>query len=74
MLTRSFDPGFRIELHLKDLGVALNSARALQMPLPHTAVVAQLMNAAQAQGLGSKDNSALVQLIEQLANQTLRTS
>jgi 2-hydroxy-3-oxopropionate reductase len=74
MLTRSFDPGFRIELHLKDLGVALDSARALQMPLPHTAVVAQLMNAAQAQGLGSQDNSALVQLIEQLANQTLRAS
>lgn len=74
MLTRSFDPGFRIELHLKDLGVALDSARALQMPLPHTAVVAQLMNAAQAQGLGSQDNSALVQVIEQLAHHTLRAS
>lgn len=68
MLQRTFDPGFRIDLHMKDLGVALQSARALQMALPHTAVVAQLMGAAQAQGLGLSDNSALVQVIEQLAN------
>ncbi len=72
MLKRSFDPGFRIELHLKDLGVALESARALQMALPNTAAVAQLMNAAQAQGLGQRDNSALVQVIEKLANCEIR--
>jgi 2-hydroxy-3-oxopropionate reductase len=68
MLKRTFEPGFRIELHLKDLGVALDSARALQMALPNTALVAQLMNAAQGQGLGKRDNAALVKVIEALAN------
>jgi 2-hydroxy-3-oxopropionate reductase len=67
MISRRFDPGFRIDLHLKDLGVALESARALQVSLPNTAAVAQLMNAAQALGLGQCDNSALVQVIERLA-------
>ena len=71
MIQRRFDPGFRIELHLKDLGVALESARALQVSLPSTAMVAQLMNAAQAQGLGQRDNSALVQVLEQLAQHTV---
>jgi 2-hydroxy-3-oxopropionate reductase len=72
MIKRTFDPGFRIELHVKDLGIALESARALQMALPNTAAVAQLMNAARAQGLGQQDNSALVQIIEQLANLEIR--
>jgi 2-hydroxy-3-oxopropionate reductase len=71
MLKRTFDPGFRIELHLKDLGVALESARALQVALPNTAAVAQLMNAAQAQGLGQRDNSALVQVLERLASHAI---
>jgi 2-hydroxy-3-oxopropionate reductase len=67
MIRRNFTPGFRIELHQKDLGLALEGARALRMSLPNTAAVAQLMNAAQAQGLGKLDNSALVQVLEQLA-------
>ena len=46
IIQRRFDPGFRIELHQKDLGVALDSARALQVSLPNTAAAAQLMNAA----------------------------
>jgi 2-hydroxy-3-oxopropionate reductase len=71
MLTRSFDPGFRIELHQKDLAIALDSARRLAVPLPNTAAVAQTMAAACAQGLGQRDNSALVQVLEQLAGQAV---
>ena len=71
MLKRTFDPGFRIELHRKDLGVALDCARALQMALPNTATVAEWMNAAQAQGLGQRDSSALVKIVEQLAGHAL---
>lgn len=67
MIKRSFDPGFRIELHLKDLGLALEGARALRLSLPHTASCAQLMNSARATGLGHRDHSALVQVLEQMA-------
>ncbi|HTP40655.1 MAG TPA: 2-hydroxy-3-oxopropionate reductase [Steroidobacteraceae bacterium] len=66
MIKRTFDPGFRIELHLKDLGLALEGARALQLSLPHTASCAQLMNSARATGLGHRDHSALVQVLEQM--------
>jgi 2-hydroxy-3-oxopropionate reductase len=66
MIKRTFDPGFRIELHKKDLGLALESARALQLSLPHTASCAQLMNAASALGAGQRDHSALVQVLEAL--------
>ncbi|MFT3907476.1 MAG: 2-hydroxy-3-oxopropionate reductase [Steroidobacteraceae bacterium] len=71
MIKRSFDPGFRIELHLKDLGLALEGAKALQLSLPHTASVAQLMNAARANGLGQRDHSALVQVLEQLGHHAI---
>jgi 2-hydroxy-3-oxopropionate reductase len=68
MIKRTFNPGFRIELHQKDLGIALDTARALDVALPNTAAVAQLMNSAQAMGLGQLDNSALVKVLEALAN------
>jgi 2-hydroxy-3-oxopropionate reductase len=68
MVTRSFDPGFRIELHLKDLSLALTGARSLQMSLPLTAVTQQLMNACAARGGGGWDHSATVKALEQLAN------
>jgi 2-hydroxy-3-oxopropionate reductase len=67
MINRTFNPGFRIELHQKDLGIALESARALNLALPNTAAVAQMMNSAQAMGLGKLDNSALVKVLEALA-------
>jgi 2-hydroxy-3-oxopropionate reductase len=67
MINRTFNPGFRIELHQKDLGIALESARALNLALPNTAAVAQMMNSAHAMGLGKLDNSALVKVLEALA-------
>jgi 2-hydroxy-3-oxopropionate reductase len=68
MITRTFDPGFRIELHQKDLGLALSSARALHMSLPNTATAQELFNACQAQGGGGWDHSALVRALEAMAN------
>jgi 2-hydroxy-3-oxopropionate reductase len=71
MIKRNFDPGFRIELHLKDLSLALTGARSLQMSLPATAVCQQMMNAAAARGGGSWDHSALVRALEGMANHEL---
>ncbi|MEH0468352.1 2-hydroxy-3-oxopropionate reductase [Streptomyces sp. B21-097] len=67
MLARSFEPGFRIDLHHKDLGIALDVARATGVATPLTGVVAQLLTAARARGLGSLDHSALLLLVEELA-------
>jgi 2-hydroxy-3-oxopropionate reductase len=67
MLRHEFAPGFRIDLHHKDLGIALGSARESGVPLPLGAVVAQLMAAARAQGHGDLDHSALLLVLEQLA-------
>jgi len=71
MLKRTFDPGFRIELHQKDLNLALAGARALALSLPNTAICQQLMSACVAQGGGGWDHSALVRAIEALANHEL---
>ena len=68
MVKRSFDPGFRIELHQKDLNLALSTARALKMSLPNTATAQELFSACQAQGGGKWDHSAMVKALEALAN------
>jgi 2-hydroxy-3-oxopropionate reductase len=68
MVKRTFDPGFRIELHQKDLNLALSSARALKMSLPNTATTQELFSACQAQGGGKWDHSAMVKALEALAN------
>jgi 2-hydroxy-3-oxopropionate reductase len=68
MVKRNFEPGFRIELHLKDLSLALTGARSLQMTLPATAICQQVMNAAAARGGGSWDHSGLVRALEVMAN------
>ena len=68
MVKRNFDPGFRIDLHLKDLSLALTGARSLQLSLPMTAVCQQVMNAAAARGGGSWDHSGLVRALEVMAN------
>jgi len=60
----AFDPGFRIVLHRKDLSLAIDSARRLDVPLPATAVTQQQMNAAVAEGYGDFDHSALVRLVD----------
>ncbi|NIR31408.1 MAG: 2-hydroxy-3-oxopropionate reductase [Gammaproteobacteria bacterium] len=67
MIKRTFDPGFRIELHRKDLNLALDGARALGLSLPNTATAQELFNACAANGLSGKDHSALVQALEIMA-------
>ncbi|GAA3140543.1 2-hydroxy-3-oxopropionate reductase [Nonomuraea salmonea] len=66
MVKREFAPGFRIDLHHKDMGIALAAARAAGVSLPLTGQVAQLVAAARAQGHGSLDHSALLKVIERL--------
>ncbi len=68
MVKRTFNPGFRISLHQKDLNLALQGAKALKMALPQTASAAQLMQACAALGHDQADHSALVKAIEALAN------
>ena len=68
MIKRTFDPGFRIGLHQKDLNLALASARALGVSLPNTATAQELFNACVAHGGESWDHSALVRALEKLAN------
>jgi 2-hydroxy-3-oxopropionate reductase len=67
MIKRTFDPGFRIELHQKDLGLALSAARAIGMSLPNTATAQELFNACAAHGGAKWDHSALVRALEMLA-------
>jgi 2-hydroxy-3-oxopropionate reductase len=64
MIKRTFTPGFRIRLHQKDLGLALQGARELNVALPQTAGAAQLMQVCAANGMGEMDHSALVRAIE----------
>ncbi|MCB1908414.1 MAG: 2-hydroxy-3-oxopropionate reductase [Rhodocyclaceae bacterium] len=68
MIKRSFDPGFRIELHQKDLNLALATARELGVALPNTATAQELFNACGAQGGRGWDHSAMVRALEILAN------
>ena len=67
MIKRSFDPGFRIELHQKDLNLALAGARALGVSLPNTASCQELFNAAAAGGGKAWDHSGMVRVLERLA-------
>jgi 2-hydroxy-3-oxopropionate reductase len=68
MIERTFDPGFRIALHQKDLNLALSDAKALNMSLPNTASTQQLFSACVANGGTNWDHSALVRALELLAN------
>jgi 2-hydroxy-3-oxopropionate reductase len=68
MIKRTFDPGFRIELHQKDLNLALSNARALGLSLPNTATAQELFNACAAHGGKAWDHSAMVRALEKLAN------
>jgi 2-hydroxy-3-oxopropionate reductase len=67
MIKRTFAPGFRIRLHQKDLGLALQGARELGLALPQTANAAQLMQACAAHGMADLDHSALVKALELMA-------
>ncbi len=68
MVKRTFDPGFRIELHQKDLNLALSSARALGVSLPNTATAQELFNSCAAHGGKAWDHSAMVRALEKMAN------
>ncbi|WP_028997419.1 2-hydroxy-3-oxopropionate reductase [Azohydromonas australica] len=68
MIKRTFDPGFRIKLHQKDLGLALQGARELGLALPQTASAAQLMQVLAANGMADLDHSALVRALELMGN------
>lgn len=68
MIKRTFDPGFRIRLHQKDLNLALQSARSIGMSLPNTATAQELFNSVAAQGDIDLDHSAMVLALEKLAN------
>ncbi len=67
MIERTFDPGFRIELHQKDLGLALDGARQMGLSLPNTATAQELFNACRAHGGAGWDHSAMVRALEFLA-------
>ena len=68
MVKRSFDPGFRIELHQKDLNLALTTARQLGVSLPNTATAQELFNSCAAHGGSKWDHSAMVRALEKMAN------
>ncbi len=72
MLAGTFNPGFRIRLHQKDLNLALSSAKDLNLSLPNTAIAQQMMSSCMARGEGDLDHSALVLAIENMANYSMR--
>jgi 2-hydroxy-3-oxopropionate reductase len=67
MIAREFTPGFRVDLHHKDLNIALAVADDAGVVIPLGATVAQLMSAVRAQGDGSLDHTALLKLVERLS-------
>ena len=68
MIKRTFDPGFRIELHQKDLNLALQGARAMGVALPNTATAQELFNTCVANGGAKWDHSGMVKALEIMAN------
>ena len=74
MIKRNFQPGFRIELHQKDLNLALTGARALHLPLPATALCQELFNACAAQGGSTWDHSGLLRILETMAGHEVGTA
>jgi len=67
MLTREFAPGFRIDLHHKDMGIVTSAAREAGVIIPLGALVAQLMASARAHGDGGLDHSALLRGVERMS-------
>ena len=68
VMDRNFKPGFRIDLHIKDLGNVLDTAHGVGAPLPLTAAVMKMMQAIKLDGCGTEDHSSLVKYYEKLAN------
>ncbi len=71
MVKRTFQPGFRINLHQKDLNLALQGAKQLGLSLPNTAIAQQLFSACAANGMDGLDHSALCRAIEIMGNHTI---
>ena len=71
MLSRNFKPGFRIELHIKDLTNALNAAHAIAAPVPLTGQLMEMMQALKADGYEKEDHSSLVKYYEKISNVTV---
>ena len=71
MMDRTFAPGFRIELHVKDLNNALNAAHAVDSPVPLTAFVREILTSLQSDQMEKEDHSSIVKYYEKLANTTL---
>jgi 2-hydroxy-3-oxopropionate reductase len=67
-LADTYKPGFKVDLHYKDLGLIMEAARALGVPLPATAVVQELFSALRARGRGGLDHSAVITLLDDLAS------
>jgi 2-hydroxy-3-oxopropionate reductase len=74
MVKRNFDPGFRIELHQKDLNLALEGARELGLSLPNTAAAQQLFSSCAAHGGKAWDHSAMVRALEMMAGHEIGTA
>jgi 2-hydroxy-3-oxopropionate reductase len=74
MVKRNFEPGFRIELHQKDLNLALEGARALGISLPSTAIAQQLFSACTAHGGKAWDHSGMVRALEMMASHEIATA
>lgn len=73
ILERNFKPGFRIELHIKDLNNALNAAHAISSPVPLTGQLMEIMQALKADGNEKDDHSSIVKYYEKIANTTVES-
>lgn len=73
ILSRNFKPGFRIDLHIKDLNNALNAAHAVSSPVPLTGQLMEIMQGLKADGLEKEDHSSIVKYYEKIANTTVES-
>ena len=73
ILSRNFKPGFRIELHIKDLNNALNAAHAISSPVPLTGQLMEIMQGLKADGYEKEDHSSIVKYYEKIANTTVES-
>ena len=74
MFRGDFKPGFRIELHIKDLGNAINAAHAVSSPVLMTGQLMEIMQALEADGLEKKDHSCIVKYYEKISNVIIKSS
>jgi 2-hydroxy-3-oxopropionate reductase len=74
MLKRSFQPGFRTQLHHKDLAIVLDGADSMNLPLPGTALCQQMFNAALGAGEGGLDDSAMALVLERMAHHAIASA